>query len=232
MRGHWFALQANQSFFTKRKQKKIELVARPGRWRSQRWWCWSKRRCTTGRGRWTRSPSLGSGTPTNPGRITLTWFHFYKEFYAIFFFMIQSGPWFSKGHCDLTDRPHSNLEVANARYGHCLSTDTIIWFDDGQVVWSRHIVKLQYFLMFFVKSHACICTHGWNFFCENLFLNCSQTKTVWWKCLKTTSMGHKYPITLYPEKFLKIIEPFLSYLSLKCAHFGAFWVVCPYLKCS
>ena len=30
MRGHWFALQANQWFFTKRKQKKIELVARPG----------------------------------------------------------------------------------------------------------------------------------------------------------------------------------------------------------
>ena len=30
MRGHWFALLANQSFFIKRKQKKIELVARPG----------------------------------------------------------------------------------------------------------------------------------------------------------------------------------------------------------
>ena len=30
MRGHWFALQANQWFFTKRKQKKIELVSRPG----------------------------------------------------------------------------------------------------------------------------------------------------------------------------------------------------------
>ena len=29
MRGHWFALQANQWFFMKRKQKKIELVARP-----------------------------------------------------------------------------------------------------------------------------------------------------------------------------------------------------------
>ena len=28
--GHWFALQANQWFFTNRKQKKIELVARPG----------------------------------------------------------------------------------------------------------------------------------------------------------------------------------------------------------
>ena len=30
MRGHWFALQANQWFFTKRKQEKIELVAKPG----------------------------------------------------------------------------------------------------------------------------------------------------------------------------------------------------------
>ena len=29
MRGHWFALQANQWFFTKWKQKKIEVVARP-----------------------------------------------------------------------------------------------------------------------------------------------------------------------------------------------------------
>ena len=29
-RGHWFAHQANQWFFTKRKQKKIELVAIPG----------------------------------------------------------------------------------------------------------------------------------------------------------------------------------------------------------
>ena len=29
MRGHRFALQANQRFFTKQKQKKIELVARP-----------------------------------------------------------------------------------------------------------------------------------------------------------------------------------------------------------
>ena len=28
-RGHGFALQANQCSFTKRKQKKIELVARP-----------------------------------------------------------------------------------------------------------------------------------------------------------------------------------------------------------
>ena len=30
MRGHWFALQANQWFFIKRKRKRIELVARPG----------------------------------------------------------------------------------------------------------------------------------------------------------------------------------------------------------
>ena len=30
MRGHWFALQANQWVFTKRKLKKNELVARPG----------------------------------------------------------------------------------------------------------------------------------------------------------------------------------------------------------
>ena len=30
VRGHWFALQANQWVFTKRKQKKIELMARPG----------------------------------------------------------------------------------------------------------------------------------------------------------------------------------------------------------
>ena len=29
MRGHWFALQANQWVFTKRKQKKIELLVRP-----------------------------------------------------------------------------------------------------------------------------------------------------------------------------------------------------------
>ena len=29
MRGHWFDLQANQWVFTKRKQKKIELVAKP-----------------------------------------------------------------------------------------------------------------------------------------------------------------------------------------------------------
>ena len=29
MRDHWFALQANQWVFTKRKQKKIELLARP-----------------------------------------------------------------------------------------------------------------------------------------------------------------------------------------------------------
>ena len=31
MRGHWFALQANQWVFSERKQKKIELVASPDR---------------------------------------------------------------------------------------------------------------------------------------------------------------------------------------------------------
>ena len=42
-RGHWFALQANKWFFTKRKQKNIELVARPwlAAWRTSGTDLWS-----------------------------------------------------------------------------------------------------------------------------------------------------------------------------------------------
>ena len=87
--------------------------------------------------------------PSNPGRITNV-IPFLQGQAMPFFFMIQSGPWFSKGHCDLTDRPHSNLEVANARYGHGLSTDNIILFDEGQVVWSQHIPPSSTFWCFFL----------------------------------------------------------------------------------
>ena len=54
LRGHWFAL-ANQGFFTKRKQKKIKLVARPG---SNQ--CWGKKPP----GKWTRG---GPKRPLGPG---------------------------------------------------------------------------------------------------------------------------------------------------------------------
>ena len=41
--GHWFALLAIQWYFTKRKQKKIELVARPARSIAAQFCCWNRR---------------------------------------------------------------------------------------------------------------------------------------------------------------------------------------------
>ena len=112
------------------------------------------------------------------------------------------------------DRQISNprkpwARVPNERYGHCLSTDSF-WFIVGQMVWSEHIVKVEYFLMVFGKSH--IFTQRWKQIFKNFFFKMISFED---ELMKMHDTNFK----------LKFISRKSSEKYLKCCSFR---VICPY----